>query len=80
VGHARASGRPPARYVREASLGAVPKVRRNRENDETIHELGRIGTALVRLADTAKDSGLVSEQGAIEASLQELLAAVRRLG
>ncbi len=79
VVHAQACGRPPARYVREASLGAVPKARRNRENDEVIHELGRIGTALMRLASTTNESGLASEQRAIEAALQELLAAVRRL-
>ncbi len=80
VEQARAAGRPPARYVRETSLGAVPRARRNWENDEVIHELGRIGTALMRLASTAKESGLASDQRAIEAALQELLAAVRRLG
>lgn len=80
IAHAHACGRPPARYVREASLGAVPKARRERENDEVIHELGRIGTALIRLAGTAKESGLASHQGVIEGTLQELLAAVRRLG
>jgi hypothetical protein len=80
VGQAQATGRPPARYVREASLGAAPKARRNRESDEVIRELGRIGTALTHLARLAKESGRIPEQSAIETTLQELLASVRRLG
>lgn len=80
VGQARATGRPPARYVREASLGAAPKPRRNRENDEVIHELGRIGTALTHLARVARESGRIVEQRAIETALHELLASVRQLG
>jgi hypothetical protein len=79
VEHARECGRPPARYVRETSLGAVPKSWRSRQNDDVIHELGRIGTALTRLAVATKDSGLLSHQ-TIETALQELLATVRRLG
>ena len=47
---ARASGRPPARYVREASLGAAPRVRRSQANEDVIRELGRIGTALLTSA------------------------------
>ena len=77
---ARASGRPPARYVRETSLGTVPKARRSRENDDLIYELGRIGTILNRLAAAAKASGIASHQTTIEAALTELLTAVRRLG
>ena len=77
---ARASGRPPARYVRESSLGTVPKAARSRENDDLIHELGRIGTILNRLAAVAKAAGIASQQATIEAALSELLTAVRRLG
>ena len=80
VAHARACGRPPARYVREVSLGGVPKVRGGRVNDEAIRELGRIGTALTSLAATAKQAGTAAEQTAIETVLAQLLAAVRRLG
>jgi hypothetical protein len=79
VEHARTCGRPPARYVREASLGSAPKVRRGREHDDLIHELGRIGTSLNRLANTAKTEGTVSQQVRVEAALSDLLAAVRRL-
>ena len=79
VDHARACGRPPARYVREASLGSAPKARRGREHDDLVHELGRIGTSLSRLASTAKTEGALSQQERVEAALSDLLAAVRRL-
>ena len=77
--HARTCGRPPARYVREASLGSAPKTRRGREHDDLIHQLGRIGTSLNRLASTAKTEGALSQQERVEAALGDLLAAVRRL-
>lgn len=80
VAHARACGRPPARYVREVSLGGVPKARPGRVNEEAIRELGRIGTALTSLATTAKQAGGAADQAAIETVLADLLAAVRRLG
>lgn len=76
---ARASSRPPARYVREASLGAAPRVRRSQANEDVIRELGRIGTALIRLAPTCKDLGLADFATTIDTTLTELLATVRRL-
>lgn len=80
VAHARACGRPPARYVREISLGRTPKARQANVNDEVIRELGRIGTLLTHLAAGAKQTGSGADQAAIEAVLPDLLAAVRRLG
>ena len=79
VAHARACGRPPARYVREISLGGVPKARPTSVNDEVIRELGRIGTVLTRFAAPKEDRS-AADQAAIQAALAELLAAVRRLG
>ena len=79
VQRARACRRPPARYVRETSLGAAPKTVHNQQNDDVIHELGRVGTTLSRLASQAKESGVLSQQAMIEAALAEILAAVRRL-
>ncbi|MGH7513404.1 MAG: plasmid mobilization protein [Gemmatimonadales bacterium] len=79
VGRARATGRPPARYVREISLGANPKVRRGREHDDIIHELGRIGTTLTQLGSVTKENGFTSQNESIQAALAELLALVRRL-
>lgn len=79
VEKARSSGRPPARYVREASLGSAPKPRRGRENDDVIRELGRIGTSLSQLVSTARESGAGAHQDKVEAVLADLLTAVRRL-
>jgi hypothetical protein len=79
VDRARACGRPPARYVREASLGTAPRARRGYENDQLIRELGRIGTVLNQLASAARDPGITPNHERLEAALAELLAAVRRL-
>ena len=43
---ARVCGRPPARYVREVALGAVPKVSRPRANAPIIRDLGSIALEL----------------------------------
>lgn len=76
---ARACGKPPARYVRETSLGATPRPRNSQTNAELIRELGRIGMALTHLAASAKERGMVGEIAAIERTLAEVLAVVRRL-
>ena len=80
VERARASGRPPACYVREISLGHTPKGTHTLTIAPVVHELGRIGTTLARLAALAKESGATSKNGALDAALAELLTAVRRLG
>lgn len=77
---ARATGRPPARYVREASLGAAPRFRRGQANEDVIRELGRIGTALIGLAPACQSLGLADLATTIDTALTELLATVRRLG
>jgi hypothetical protein len=78
VARARASGHPPARYVRETSLGTVPRARRGARNADIIHELGRIGTTLAQLAATGPGA---APDGAAEFELvlADLLAVVRRL-
>lgn len=77
---ARACGKPPAEYVRDTSLGAVPRVRHGEANAGLIRELGRIGNALTRLAATAKENGALPQAAAVDAALAELLTAVRHLG
>jgi hypothetical protein len=79
VQRARAAGRPPARYVREVSLGAMPKARRTQEHDEIVYELGRIGTTLTQLRSVVREAGFGTHENVLEAALTELLAAVRRL-
>ena len=47
---ARICGRTPARYIREAALGAIPKPRHHTDRDALLRELARIGGKLARLA------------------------------
>lgn len=77
---ARACGKAPARYVRETSLGVVPKARGAQADAAVIRELGRIGTQLTRLASTAKERGTSPEAAALDDVLAEILSVVRRLG
>ena len=80
VERARVTGRPPARYVREISIGAAPRARHGREYDEIIYELGRIGTTLTRLSSAVKETGLAATEASLQATLAEVLTAVRRIG
>lgn len=80
VAHARECGKPPATYVREVSLGAVPKARRNRTENDLIIELGRVGNNLNQLARLAHSSGDLPAEEQLRAVLNEVLAAVRRIG
>lgn len=77
---AQACGKPPAEYVRETSLGAMPRARHGRENEAVVHELGRIGTAVAALARAAKESGMTAQATVLDAALADVLTAVRRLG
>jgi hypothetical protein len=77
---ARLCGKPPARYVREVSLGAAPRPRSSQANAELIRELGRVGTVLTQLAATARQGRAGLSADAIDATLADILSVVRRLG
>ena len=77
---ARACGKPPARYVREVSLGVIPKSRSGQTDSALIRELGRIGTQLTRLRSTASTRGMPGQGASIDGVLAEILSLVRRLG
>lgn len=83
VERARECRKAPARYVREVSLGAVPKARRSAANAALVRELGRIGNSIAGLSRIARKSpeqdDIAQLSAALDASLQELLAAVRRI-
>lgn len=79
VERARACGQPPASYVREISLGIVPKIGRAQANAPVVHELGRVGNALAALVAQERGNGDDSRSGAIDEALRELLTTVRRL-
>ena len=75
---ARACGRPVACYVRECSLGAVPKERHVHGNAELIRSLARIGNTLTQLTRVViADSALPSAE--LSGALDELLAVIRRI-
>ena len=79
VDRARACGRPPARYVRETSLGSALKPRPSQTNASLIRELGRIGIALQRLATTARETQALPQAATLDAALADVIAAVRQL-
>jgi hypothetical protein len=72
-------GKAARRFVRDASLGALPAVETFRADADVIRELGRAGNAIVRLAATAREGGALPEARLLDSALAELLALVRRL-
>ncbi len=80
VARARECRQPPARYVREVSLGFYPRARRNRVEDRIVVQLCRIGNNLNQLARVAHAMGQVPVHEQLRGALEEVLAAVRRIG
>jgi hypothetical protein len=80
MAHARACGLPPATFVRQVSLGATPRARRNRTENELIHRLGRIANDLHRLIRVPDLRGAGVDAGELQAVLEEALSAIRRIG
>ena len=78
--NARLVGRAPARYVRETSLGVVPRAPRPRADAALVREIGRVGATLAALSASMKQGGAPAASDALAAALAELLAVVRRIG
>jgi hypothetical protein len=78
--HARACGLPPATFVRKVSLGAKPRARRNRTENDLILHLGRIATDLQRLVRVAERNAELPTATHPQIVLDEVLAAIRRIG
>ena len=82
--NARLVGRAPARYVRETSLGVVPRAPRSRADAALVRELGRVGATLAGLSASIKRGDEAATSGAasvaLAAALAELLDVVRRIG
>ena len=79
VDRARLCGQAPARYVRETSLGTVPKSTRAQASAPIIHALGQLGTQLRRLSDQLTATGQSSQTTHLTEVLDAILARVRRL-
>lgn len=80
VSHAHACGLPPATFVRKVSLGATPRARRNRLENELILVLGRIASDLDRLIRIAEHTGDFPARSQLDPVFRNLLAAIRRIG
>lgn len=80
VARARECRKPPARYVREVSLGFILRAKRNRIEDRLIVQLGRVGNNLNQLARLAQSTGQLPTRDQLHATLEEILAAIRRIG
>lgn len=80
VARARECRKPPATYVREVSLGVIPKARRNHMEDRIIVELGRMGNNLNQLARIAHATGRIPASDKLHSALEEILALIRRIG
>jgi hypothetical protein len=77
--HARLCGLTPARFIREAALGVVPRAKRHADTAPLLHEMARIGRDLDQLARAVREHGEVPEAERLTAALDAHLAAVRRL-
>lgn len=76
---ARTVGRPLARYIREASLGVVPKVAPGVGDAELIRQLLRIGNNLNQLAREANGADRFPDEAKLERALDALNGVVARL-
>lgn len=76
---ARTIGRPLARYIRETSLGVVPKVPPGAGDAELIRQLLRIGNSLNQLAREANGAERFPEEARLERALDALNTVVARL-
>lgn len=90
VTRARECGKVPARYVRDVSLGAIPKAKRSHANADLVRELGRIGNTIASTLGqlrTAVADGVAPPDGegvsdirdTLYEALSEILVAVRRI-
>ncbi len=72
-------GRPVSTYMREVSLGSVPRARPHRIEKAAVYELGRIGNNLNQLAHIANTTGRLDDARRLEVVTQEVLKAIRCL-
>jgi hypothetical protein len=73
---ARDSGRPVARFIREASLGAAPRARRTAMSDVVIRQLARVANRLTQLSRAATEAKLDGADD-FENAVSEVLEIIR---
>lgn len=72
-------GKPTSTFVRELALGSVPRARPGHIEERLVYHLGRIGNNLNQLARRANATGRLPERRYLDAVLEELLDALRRI-
>ncbi len=79
VERARAARQVPARYIREAAVGAVPRPRHALAADEIVRRVGRLAVTLRTLSPAihAQDP---ARAAAFDAALADLLDLIRAVG
>lgn len=77
--HARACGLPFARYVRETSLGAIPRIKRTNANAELIRQLSHIGNNLNQLARIANTANELPARSLLTDAIHAVLNCIRKL-
>jgi hypothetical protein len=75
---ARATGRPLACYIRDASLGTAARARRTSVSDELIRHLARLATRLAQLSRAATEQRLAGADEC-DAAIAEVMNIIRRL-
>ncbi len=71
-------GLPPATFMRQVVLGAIPRQRRQVRTAETVYQLARIGNNLNQLAKS-HNSGQVIDHGELSQAIERLNATIRRI-
>jgi hypothetical protein len=66
-------------YMRRVALGSIPRSRPRRIEQKVVYHLGRIGNNLNQLTRIANTTGRIDLSQRLEAVLNELLQAIRRL-
>jgi hypothetical protein len=66
-------------YMRSVALGSIPRSRPRRIEQKVVYLLGRIGTNLNQLTRIANTTGRIDHTRRLEAVINELLEAIRRL-
>ncbi len=76
----RETGRTTGRYLRELALGTIPHARPTQANADLVRALAKIGNNLNQLAHVANATDRLADEARLVAVLDELLAAIRRVG
>ena len=75
VQRAHDCGRTPARFIREAALGAIPKPRHHADRDAMLRELAHVGRELDQLVRLATTGAGVAVTESVTARLSTALDA-----